>query len=620
MSTHITHAHALEASQWLRPDSRLVSPKRQAAFIARCDALQAVVLQGLSIRLAAREHGVNRTTLASAVEKAFEHAPDGTCHGYRACLPFAIRTRRAKSTPGPLGGQPYALSRLLDRLPTVRIQLEQFPHPLPPGRLPPAFKRLLTGIRAHLKEQGLEHEWPLNQPDKGRRAFSRYVRHYRRERLAAADSHERTVPAPAITSITRVITPAPFDRFEFDAHTKDVNHYLARMDAKGNVVVEAISKVWILVVIDVASKAVMAWKIVYGKGYSALDVAQCFASVFRPWEPKPLIVPNMRYPPGAMMPQALPSGVQTSAILAFDNAKAHAAKLPLATWVTEMHGVLNLGKPYTPEIRATVENFFGYFEHGALRLLPGGYIPSRDLGTEAVVTSPWRAKDHPLHVEAMEQLLDVLITGYNASTQTALQGRSPLEILQVSQFETDRWTPPPRQPHHLRALTTQYRHLSIRGGGRSDKAPHVNFANVAYRHPMLDRIKEYIGQRMPFFIDLEDLRTIVMFDKTLQERLVLRADAPWHLTQHDLTTRQRIVRRMRSGELEIHGAHDAIEAYAAFVRGTQGMADEQARLMQLAATGHMQVAPPVESSPPPSRAALDLPRGGRVSFGTTRDF
>jgi len=622
MRLDLTTAQMAEAIHWKRPDVRVVPDGYRTAFLARCNALQDVT-NGVSLRHACRQHGVNRTTLTQVTTKAFERGPDGAAYGYRACLPYGLRRQSAQSTEAPLSGRPHALNQLLTRFPAVGLMLETFKQPLPPGRLPPAFGHLLRKIRGFLKEQGMNHQWPLNAPDKGRRAFARYVRMCRRERLAAADMSERTAARPAITSLSQIVTPGPYDRFEFDAHAKDVKGFLAVPNAKGEIVAVPLAKVWVLVVIDVGSQAVMARKLVYGKSYTALDVAQCFASLLQPWVPRVLSVPGLAYRPGAAMPQALPRGCQTSPILAMDNAMAHKAKLPSESWVKNYDGIINEGPAHVPEIRGTVENFFKYFEDGAIRHLPGGYIPATSFGQPATATSEWRAIDHPIAIEALEDLFDVLITSYNASPLPSRQQRSPLDILRTHQSRPDRWVPPPRQREEFRELTTECRQLRITGGGRSSEPPHVHFAGVEYRHRALDKATEYLGQSMHFLIDLEDLRTIVMVDERLNELLVLRAAAPWHITQHDLTTRRRIRKLSRSGELEILGAHDAIAAYAAYTlkaaQAGRGSADPLARLLQLASGGQLASSPSPPSPRPALSASIDIPHGGRVSFDNVKD-
>lgn len=624
MKGALTSAEVVEAASWTRPDFRLVPTPHQQAFVARCNALQAV-LGGQSVRLASRDHKVNRTTLSQTLEKAFERGADSRCHGFRACLPYGIRSRAPLSTPkiGPMTGKPYALGHLFAQFPPVRTLLESYAHPLPPGKPPSSFGRLLADVRRFLREAAADEQWPLNQPDKGRRAFTRYVRSYRRTQLAQADLYERTAPRPAVTSISRIIQPLPFDRFEFDAHYQDVKHCIARLNNKGEIVIEEVSKVWLLIVIDVGSKAVMAWKLVYGQAYSALDVAQCFSLVFQNWEPKQLTVTDLQYPPGAMMPQALSRGVQTCTLLAMDNAKAHMAKLPLATWVAEILGVLNLGRPHVPEMRPTVEGFFKHFEAGAIRFLPGGFEPTRQLGKKAARTSTARSTDHLLDVEGMEQLFDVLVSSYNATPQPALQQRSPLDVLHAFQTNPNRWLPPPRQAHHLRALTTQCKSYRVTGGRGSGKPPHVHCMGVVYRNPVLDRTPEYLGSSVLFMVDLDDLRSIIMVDEKLEEVLTLYAVGPWRLTQHDLTTRRRILRLVRSGQLEILGAQDAIIAYTAFTSRAatkkRGASDELVRMQQLEAKGLLGSIPDREKTKSATTLKEEVPRQGRVSFGHTKD-
>lgn len=291
-----------------------------------------------------------------------------------------------------------------------------------------------------------------------------------------------------------------------------------------------ISAIWILAIIEVLSTAVVGWKIVVGRSYSALDVAQCFATAMRPWEPRLLIVPDLQYVPSASMPSNLdmttppPMGRLT----AMDNAKAHKAKLPLAAWLNAHYGVLNFGLPHVPEARPHIEQFFHRLEVGAFRRLPGGFTPHR-VNQPAISTSAWSSNDHPVHLQALEDLLDVVITGHNVSPLPARQNRTPLEILSSYQNGSDYWIAPPYNEGNAKALTTTCHRVTIKGSKSSNKPVRVQFLQVDYRHPDLDKAWEMVGQSYQAMIDYEDLRTITLVDDSLRPVRTLYAAPPSYL-------------------------------------------------------------------------------------------
>jgi len=623
MAKGLSTAQIAQTQTWKRPDIRLVAQPHREAFIARCDALTAFV-QGKSIRMAAREHGVNRTTLTATVSKAFTLAPNGEPYGYRACLPWGIR--RSSSIPSymPTCGRPNALQALLNLHPDIKDLLGNYRDPLPPGRLPPSFMRLLRKIRGILAERVGQACWPLNQPDKGRRAFTRYVRKERKAALIAGIPDEVTLPHPQIKSLKDLFGLQPYDRLEFDAHSKDIEFTLLLPNAQGELVKYKVSKVWILVLIDVNSTAVLGWKIVFGQGYSSLDVAQCVARSIRPWSPRTLIVPGMSYVAGATMPQNLDLGCVTGCVTAMDNAWAHKAKLPLEAWVNNYDGILHLGRAHVPEVRPTIEGFFNRLEQAALRLLPGGYVPTRQLGEKATPSSEWRSIDHPVSFQALEDLLDVIMTGYNVTPLPSRQGRTPIDILLSYPRSAHFWPSPPHGEKDAKALTTECRPVRLRGSRRQNKPVHVRFLGVDYRHPTLDKNWDLLNNEYLALIDLEDLRTLTLVDDSLTEIATLEAAPPWNVHLHDVTIRRRILKLSRSGELNIRGAYSAISAYAAYTLkcaqgGNASAIDQVSRLMQLVNSDAINMRVTDNKLPTRKPPPQEIPLSGRVSFDDVQD-
>jgi hypothetical protein len=279
--------------------------------------------------------------MTTIVCKAFLIAPDGAQFGYRACIPWIGKSDTRKPRRRSKEGAPYALLNLLQDHPDLEVLLHDFKDPIPVGTPPRSFLRLVQRIRALLRDRGYGDQWPFTTPDLGRRAFLRHVRKIRKQRMLSGQPDITTDIKRSIVSLRQLFHPRPYDRFEFDAHKQDVDMVIVLPNAKGELVKYRVSCIWILAIIDVNSTAVMAWKIVFGKAYSALDVAQCFAKAASRWEMRDLVAPGMVYAPGASMPQELGWGCMPSCVTALDNALAHTATLSLEAWVNHHHGIFH---------------------------------------------------------------------------------------------------------------------------------------------------------------------------------------------------------------------------------------------------------------------------------------
>lgn len=623
MTTHLTTTQLQMAMHWLRPDLRFIDQKHREAAERRMNGLSAL-LSGCSLRRAAELSNCNRRTLTLVLNKAFRPGLDGKELGFRACVPYsAFGSHKPIVIEMPQQGSAHALKQLFAINPDVEEMLKSYKGSLPPGRLPSALVSLIKRIRALLKERNYEGHWPLNCPDQGRRVFRNYIARRRFQAILEGAPTEGSSEPNLIQHINQLFTLQPFDRTEFDAHRIDVEWYILTVNAYGEYIPVRISCIWILVLIDAASTAILGWKLVVGKTYTALDVSQCFANAMRRWEPRNLIVPGLAYAPGAGMPSSIdptipvPMGHETL----LDNAKQHSATGNLKAMVSAMYGVFSFGLPHVPQTRPFVETFFHRLELGALRQMPGGFQPRR-VYQEQTKTSIWIAEKHPIHFEALEDLMDVVITGHNVSPIPARQNRTPLEIISNYLAGPDFWMPAPLSETNKKVLTTICHVVTLRGSERQDKPVRVKFLGVDYRHPDLDKAWEMIGNEYQALVDLEDLRTITLVDKTLQPIRTLTAADPWRRRRHDITTRRRILKLNRSGELEIQGAGCAIASYAEFTLRSAGnsiqVADQLARMVQ--DSGKPYDTPASDVSDVAAFYGRMKPLGGSTSFNDDEEF
>ena len=118
-------------SEWDEFTTDHLKEKEQAAFHARKNAIIAVA-RGMSMASAAKKYGVNAKTLSETINKAVRVASDGRMHGWRAALPYKVRTA-GKKTPVefPKNAGPGAFRTFLTLAPSVCEFLESYT-----GRLP----------------------------------------------------------------------------------------------------------------------------------------------------------------------------------------------------------------------------------------------------------------------------------------------------------------------------------------------------------------------------------------------------------------------------------------------------------------------------------------------------
>lgn len=597
---------------WFRPkESELAEPLRPR-YRNACAALTAVLTGELSLCRAAGDHGLCRKRLRHMVALAPEVAPDGRPFGYRVCVPWGTYQRRPlgqEATEMPRQAGAHALTRLLGAQPTLRGWVDEFDHPLPPGRPPKLFLRLHKRIVAELKRLDLGHCYPLNQPDQGRRALLRFLRN-RRIGVPGGDWDAEQAP----TRLQELFPEHPFTRTELDGHRIDIEAVLGVTLPNGAVAQRPITSLWLLVEVEVQSRAIVGWALRVGRAYNNLDVAQCLAMSLRPWVRRELTIPGLEYAPGAGLPSGLlshQSGWRSRSV-AMDNAKAHLAVDLEQSICRARGGMLVFGRAHQPRSRPIVEQLFSRLERGALREVPGGFEPATRLGEDKVRISNFAPGDHPIQLHLFEQLLEVIIANYNATPHSALGDLTPLQFLQMQRPRAFDFRPDTGAEDAV-DMGSVLIPLVVHGNRDHGVMPHVNYAYTRYRSVDLDGKWELIGQRVLARVNRHDLRTLVLMRSVTAPMCVVRAAAPWNRTPHDETTRKMIMQwtKLRE-EFSIVGVDCAVQAYVSFLRAhaanSQQAVDQLARMEQLHAGS-----PPARHTPA-LHQPLRMPPGGWITL------
>lgn len=598
----------------VRPDAPS-EPDALAAFERRCRALEAVV-GGSSFRAVARLYEVDPRTVRKDAELALCPAPDGTLMGFRACLPFQRQQRTPASRRDASKGYAHAMSGLIASDPRLQRLVDDYTGALPTGRRKNRrFDRHLGEFKRMVREIHGDSAYPLKRPDGGRRALLDYHKRERR-RHHDAQAPEEAAARP-ILRLGDVMPDEPLERLEFDAHKIDLESRLLIPNPAGGVVERKVQTITLLALVCAATRYLVAHLLVIG-AYNRLDVLRLIRRAMVPWQPRALIVPDLRYLEGARLGlplrgSAMPRGI----VIAGDNALAHHAKITLQAIGRHHRGILHLGESRCPEGRPIVEALFRRLEEGALRKLPGAFQPDA-AGRGKTKTSYGRVEDHPLHWPALLDLVDVICANHNATPHNGLRGQTPIAALDAHlasgwSWETSEWQ------QDAQAMTTIRKQKLIRGRGDSGHSPFVEYEGAIYRSTKLMGARHMVGKAMFADVDVEDLRSMMLVDENGAPWSRLTALPPWDRSPHDLHLRQQINRARNRGLLNLAGSDDAVQAFADFTRecALAGAAppDAYARVLQHCGPP----APPVLTEPFPRGRFEPQPRFGRTSFATRKD-
>ncbi|MGA8056292.1 MAG: integrase, partial [Burkholderiales bacterium] len=274
-------------AHWPTVSAALLPQDRRAEYRRREGAIRAF-LDGKSIARVEKGFGIDRRQIYHLLKRCVAKHADGRVFGFRGLLPFvrvrgyvrrapvATRTRRSKA------GAAGAMSALLSCHPALEDFVDRAIHQNDimldeRGRLD-GLARVHTQFIEKCRELGIApHEYPRNQDQRGVRALAAFIRtrlaSFARAATAAGAEH---VPPPWLdTKGAGRAALRPFDVVQFDGHRLDLRLRVRLVDPYGLTYDIECDRPWLLVILDVASRAVLGWHLALAEEYSRRDVIKC---------------------------------------------------------------------------------------------------------------------------------------------------------------------------------------------------------------------------------------------------------------------------------------------------------------------------------------------------------
>lgn len=544
----------------------------------RMDALDDL-LTGSTVSDVATRRGLDRKTVARLRDYAVERSPDGRLLSYRACVPmkrFAPPALHGAEVPAK--AHAFAFEVTVRALPAIAEKLHKFAGSLPTRSSPsPAFNRLYNLIAKTLREGGYGDHYPLNTTDGGRRAVQEYLKRYRKRREAEEGSERPE--EPSITRVEHLFTLQPFDRFEFDEHSIDIDAWFALPLADGTYQLSHVDHLWLLSAWDVASSAAVAGSLVLGRKFLTEDVCDLVSKTLQPWAPRQLAVPGMRYSERAWMPgmMSVDGIVPRCSMFAADNDSTHVSDMTLRNITDFRRGVSHYARAGNAEARGFIEARHKRFENELMRYLAGGFIPDTDKN-DRIIVSTLRGDRYPIFAEAIEDLIDIYLSASNVSDRSTRDPRTPKFLMeQYAESGALLWRCP-NTLEHIRRMTV--RRMTVRvSGSKRDKVPPLVYCNHArYRSPQLTGQWSLIGRHFQATYEKPfDTRELTIWDDGGEKLFTLYALPPYAAVPHTFNIRQRAAawaranqeRPHRPGEMRrvvadnVLGYHEAVRESAA---------------------------------------------------------
>ena len=568
----------IDTGSWVQVDADALPPDYRARFMRRRRAIE-LYLQDASDADIRREAGMSRSNVYRVIAgRCLLPHQDGDLYGWRGALPF-LRVkgyhRKTKPTAGEDGAGSAGSLQWLFASPEGLMLEARFRTQIlakakgltGPGRLKQPLFRWLIG---ELRERGYERrgEWPFNVEKLGYVTIAAFIdrvlaENPARQRLLLGGEDARRKALAGDGSGRPHL--AAFERVECDAHKLDVRMVVAVPSPHGGHEMRKIHRLWVIVLLEVVSRAVLGYHLSLRRECAAEDVLRAIKRALSPWVPRKLQFSDGAYVEGSGLPSFVAPHLAGACWNEFsvDGALANICGRVEGT-LTEVVGCRIL-KPQgsasyasrrSKDDRPFIEAFFGRLAAGGFhRLAPTtGSRPADKQGADPVAA----ADATQFQLEYAEELLDTLVANYNATPHSGLGFRSPLAQLQ---YLVPPSAPVRRSdPDAVRRMVGIRRLCTLLGGAKTGRRPHFNFANARYSSEWLALRTDLIGKNLWLQIEDEDDARFATVSDTRGFFLgVVRAAPPWHRTPHSLFIREAIRSLERRRLLHLSTRCDAVE-------------------------------------------------------------
>jgi len=546
---------------WSKPDLSHLSPFEKEQYSNKYKAML-MYCEGEPLCEIENITGLSKQLVVYYVKKCLTIAEHGEPWGclallpYQHTVPYERTNTLQKKLPDAKGGYAGILSYTLNRYPELEERLVAeirkiksqddgpYEKKISAKNLHDIFTKVLLALGAS------KHEWPFNTKYQGERSISRYMNFVLDENFGRAVNVRSEHAAKVHAQVgqgkrTLVVALDPYDVVELDSYYFDCKSTVAFMTPEGTKVLVPIERLWLIGMIDRASKAYLAYKVVYRNQVSAADVIDVFRRALSPTHERPLqCVEGLHYPSDGGLPlEVIPECRHALwTVLMLDNALAHLSKKISELARKELGFALNYGPVGFPMRRPNIERSFKELAKDIFGRLPSttGSNPQNGRAEDAEKA----ALKYKIEACEIEHVLDVEIAQHNCRPSEGLSFLSPLEFIKekllASRGHLILRKMVDVDVQNCNCILQVKETVYVRGGRDDGRLPYVQVDRVRYTNGVLKDASMLIGKPVVVAINEADMRTIRAFTIDGHPLGVLVACGRWADVLHDRRTRKAI--------------------------------------------------------------------------------
>jgi putative transposase len=377
----------LDISTWPIVHEDKLDSKSKEIYFARKKAIDMYIKNERPLHEISAETHIDRKDILVFVKRCLSVDDEGRIWGYRALIPGKrIKQYERKSLP-VLSDQDEPLSMtgaftlLLKQYPIVKETIDD----LYMGRNKKRDVRspIISVKDLHVKfleactKAGITpNEYPFISGDLGQRSIYRYVEILEQQQFGEAakrygENASQKARHTGIGLQNAPLSVRPLERVQFDGHRIDCSIAIVFKTPEGDEIVEVMDRLWLLCIIDVATRIIVGHHLSYNKEYSASDVLHCIKKAVMPKEALQLTISGLTHHPNGGFASNLFSEMEWALWDEFhlDNGKANLANQVRDRLKRTVGCSVNAGPVALPMRRGLIERFFETLEENGYHRL-----------------------------------------------------------------------------------------------------------------------------------------------------------------------------------------------------------------------------------------------------------
>ncbi|XQY93688.1 hypothetical protein ACNRWW_09925 [Metabacillus sp. HB246100] len=571
----------LDISIWPQVISENLNDEDRNIFLARKLAIDLIMTTNKKISEIEKKTGIHRSEIYRFVRRCLEKDEFEQIKGYRALIPYKRikdynRNNFPVSTEEESDNFTGAFSLLLETYPSLKdIIIDSYLNRKrnkykindPIVNIKNLHKKFIN----ECKILGIKmNEYPFNTKTLAKKSLERYVKGLSRTHFVevAKRNGEQAGMVAKNTGVgnkNNSMIIRPLERVEFDGHRIDTSIAIIFKTPEGDEVVEVMNRIWILSIVDVATRVILGYHLCLNKEYSSHDVLMCIRNAIFPWKKKSLTINGLDYSEKANFPSNLITEASFGLWdeFCYDNAKANIAKNVKEKLVDLIGCSINMGPVGVPVRRPIIERFFRTLEQNGFHRLPSTtgsnpQDPKRKNSEENAIKFRITAAH-------LEELTDVIIAEYNGSPHEGNNNLSPLEAFEQRVARGMTILQLPEEKRNEIAFFSLKVTRRVNGSEKEGRRPFIYYEGVRYTNEVLNRSPHLINKTLELLINTDDLRVVQAFLEDGSELGNLSATGKWGITPHDLRTRKAINKLKNNRLIHYTQYDDPILVYQEFL-------------------------------------------------------